>query len=165
MRNIHQLPLVRTPTSTKPTTQACALTKHQTCDILFCGMMPNQLSHTSQGCTWFEEEVQLRSFAGAYPLVPGPFVVLSSLSGFSIWHIYTHTYHITYISHNTYTCTCYMVFQFLIPFPSPSQLVDIHSFIMCLLIAHVTALIIYYFYHFMNKAMDINSISFYVPLF
>ena len=84
MRNIHQLPLVRTPTSTKPTTQACALTKNQTCDILFCGMMPNQLSHTSQGCTWFEEEVQLRSFAGAYPLVPGPFVVLSSLSGFSI---------------------------------------------------------------------------------
>lgn len=58
-----------------------------------------------------------------------------------------------------------MVFQFPIPFPSPSQLVDIHSFIMCLLIVHITDLIIYYFYHFMNKAMDINSISFYKPLF
>ena len=36
----------------KPTTQACALTGSRTYDQLVCRMMPNQLSHTSQGCSF-----------------------------------------------------------------------------------------------------------------
>ena len=38
---------------TKPVTQACALTKNWTGDLLLCGMMPNPLSHTGQGSTFF----------------------------------------------------------------------------------------------------------------
>ena len=34
---------------TKPTTQACALTGDQTCDLSIFRTMPNQLSHSSQG--------------------------------------------------------------------------------------------------------------------
>ena len=36
---------------TKPVTQAHGLTGNQTSNLLLCGMMPNQLSHTSQGFT------------------------------------------------------------------------------------------------------------------
>ena len=36
---------------TWPTTQACALTGNQTCDLLVHSTTPNPLSHTSQGCT------------------------------------------------------------------------------------------------------------------
>ena len=32
-----------------PTTQACALTRNQISDLLFCGTTPIQLRHTSQG--------------------------------------------------------------------------------------------------------------------
>ena len=35
---------------TKPTTQACTLTRDQTSDLSLCQMMPNQLSHMGQGC-------------------------------------------------------------------------------------------------------------------
>ena len=35
---------------TEPVTQACALTRNQTGDLLLCGTMPNQMSHTGQGC-------------------------------------------------------------------------------------------------------------------
>ena len=38
---------------TKPTTQACALTGNWTGDLLVCGTMPNQLSHTGQGWNSF----------------------------------------------------------------------------------------------------------------
>ena len=38
---------------TRPTTQVCALTRNQTCDLQFCGAMPNQLSHTSQSYICF----------------------------------------------------------------------------------------------------------------
>ena len=34
---------------TEPTTQAHALTRNQTCNLLFHGMTPNQLRHTGQG--------------------------------------------------------------------------------------------------------------------
>ena len=34
---------------TKPTTQACVLTRIRTNDLLVCGMTLNQLSYTSQG--------------------------------------------------------------------------------------------------------------------
>ena len=34
---------------TKPATQACALTRHQTSNLLLCKTMPNQSIHTSQG--------------------------------------------------------------------------------------------------------------------
>ena len=48
-RNINQLSPVHTPTETKPTTQACALTRNQTGDLLVYRTTPNQLSHTTQG--------------------------------------------------------------------------------------------------------------------
>ena len=35
---------------TKPTTQACTLTRKQTSHLLVCGTTPNQLSHTGQCC-------------------------------------------------------------------------------------------------------------------
>ena len=38
---------------TKPTTQACALTRNQIGDLLLCGTMPNQLSHTSRGKLYY----------------------------------------------------------------------------------------------------------------
>ena len=49
-RNIDQLTLEPAPDrpGTDPETQACALTKNWTGDLLFCRMMPNQLNHTSQ---------------------------------------------------------------------------------------------------------------------
>ena len=34
---------------TKPTTQACALTRNPIVDLLLCRMTPNRLSHTGQG--------------------------------------------------------------------------------------------------------------------
>ena len=34
---------------TEPLTQACALTRHPTGDLLLCGTMHGQLSHTGQG--------------------------------------------------------------------------------------------------------------------
>ena len=34
---------------TEPAIQQCALTGNQACNLSFCGMMPNQQSHTSQG--------------------------------------------------------------------------------------------------------------------
>ena len=34
---------------TEPTTQACAVTRNQTCNLSLCRMTPNQLSHTGQG--------------------------------------------------------------------------------------------------------------------
>ena len=37
------------PDRTEPAAQACALTRNQTSDLWVCGMMPNQLSRTSQG--------------------------------------------------------------------------------------------------------------------
>ena len=33
----------------EPTTQACALTRDRTSDLLFCGTIPNRLSHTGLG--------------------------------------------------------------------------------------------------------------------
>ena len=38
---------------TEPAAQACALTSNQTCELLVCGTMPNQLSHISQGEFFF----------------------------------------------------------------------------------------------------------------
>ena len=38
---------------TEPTTQACALTWSRTCDLSVCKTVPNQLSHTGQGCLSF----------------------------------------------------------------------------------------------------------------
>ena len=48
-RNINQLLPVCISIGEEPATQACDLTRNWTCDLSFCGMMPNQLSHTSQG--------------------------------------------------------------------------------------------------------------------
>ena len=48
-RNINWLPLAHPQLGTRPTTQACVLTGNQTSDLLVCGMIPNPLSHTSQG--------------------------------------------------------------------------------------------------------------------
>ena len=50
-RNINWLPPYMPRPGSKPTTQAHALTWNQTGDLLVCGMMPNQLSHTGQGHT------------------------------------------------------------------------------------------------------------------
>ena len=53
-RNIHWLPPASAPINRGwPITQACALTQNQTSDILLCGMMLNQLSHTGQGSKTF----------------------------------------------------------------------------------------------------------------
>ena len=52
-RNINRLPPMRPPPGTRPTTQACALTGNRTSDLLVCRMMPNPLSHTSQGKAQF----------------------------------------------------------------------------------------------------------------
>ena len=43
------LPLTLPLLGTWPTTQACALTGNQTCDLLVCRLVLNPLSHTSQG--------------------------------------------------------------------------------------------------------------------
>ena len=37
----------------QPTTQAWALTRNQTCDLLICGSMSNQLNHMGQGLRLF----------------------------------------------------------------------------------------------------------------
>ena len=50
MRNIDWLPFLYA--LTEPAIQACARTWNCTCDLLVCGMMPNQLSHTSQSYTY-----------------------------------------------------------------------------------------------------------------
>ena len=34
---------------TEPKTQACALTRNQTCDPLACGTVPSQLNHMGKG--------------------------------------------------------------------------------------------------------------------
>ena len=53
-RKIHWLPLVCTQPGTEPKTQACALTRNPSGDILLCGTMSNLLSHTGQGyCLFF----------------------------------------------------------------------------------------------------------------
>ena len=53
-RNIDQLTPTQPQLGTWPTTQACALTGNQTSDLSVCRMMPNPLSHTSQGyCHFF----------------------------------------------------------------------------------------------------------------
>ena len=44
------LPLMCPLLGTWPATQACALTGHQTGDPLVCRLVPDPLSHTSQGC-------------------------------------------------------------------------------------------------------------------
>ena len=41
---------------TEPATQACALTRTGTGNILLCRMMPNQLSHTSQDSNLFSKD-------------------------------------------------------------------------------------------------------------
>ena len=48
-RNIYWLPLTCPQPGTWLATQACALTRNQTCNLSVCGVMPNPLSHTSQG--------------------------------------------------------------------------------------------------------------------
>ena len=48
-RNIYWLPLTHLQLGTWPTTQARALTGHQTGDLLVCRPQLNPLSHTSQG--------------------------------------------------------------------------------------------------------------------
>ena len=48
-RYIYQLPLARPLLGTWPTTQACALTRNQTGDLLVCSLALNPLSYTSQG--------------------------------------------------------------------------------------------------------------------
>ena len=55
VRQKHWLPLELTRLRTKPATQACALTRNQTGDILLHSVAPNQLSHTSHcsGCILF----------------------------------------------------------------------------------------------------------------
>ena len=45
---------------TKPATQAWALMRNRTCDLLVCGMTPNTLSHTSQGYSWFLKQNKTR---------------------------------------------------------------------------------------------------------
>ena len=52
--------LLYTSQGTEPATQACVLTENQTGDLSVLGMMPNQLSHTSQGqtCILMEGSVQ-----------------------------------------------------------------------------------------------------------
>ena len=48
-RNTDWLPLARPQMGTRPATQACAPTRHQTSDPSVCRLMLNSLSHTSQG--------------------------------------------------------------------------------------------------------------------
>ena len=50
-RNSDWSPFTHLQLGTKPATQACALTGNQTSELSVCGMMPNLLSHTSQGKT------------------------------------------------------------------------------------------------------------------
>ena len=47
-RNVNWLSLVHALTGTKHATQACGLTRNQTCNLSVCRRMPNQLSYTSQ---------------------------------------------------------------------------------------------------------------------
>ena len=48
-RNIDWLLLACPQPGTWPASQACALMRNGTSDPLVCGMMPNPLSHASQG--------------------------------------------------------------------------------------------------------------------
>ena len=48
-RYINRLPLTYTLSRTCPMTQACALTGNQTRDLSVRRLVPNPLSHTSQG--------------------------------------------------------------------------------------------------------------------
>ena len=48
-RNIAPLPLACSHPGIWPTSQAYALTGNRTSDLSVCGMMPNPLSHASQG--------------------------------------------------------------------------------------------------------------------
>ena len=48
-RHIDRLPLARLQPGTRLATQAWALTRNRTGDLLFCRMMPNPLSHIIQG--------------------------------------------------------------------------------------------------------------------
>ena len=47
-KNINQLPFEPKP-GTEPKTQACALTRNRTGNLLLCRTTPNQLSHTGMG--------------------------------------------------------------------------------------------------------------------
>ena len=47
------LSFIRALSETEPATQACALSRNWTCDLLLCGAMLNQLSHTGQGIHLF----------------------------------------------------------------------------------------------------------------
>ena len=49
---------------TKPTTQACALTRNRTCDLLFCRTKPNQLSHMGQDWVFYfkNEKTEVTSY-------------------------------------------------------------------------------------------------------
>ena len=49
-RNIGWLPLAHSQMGTWPATQACALTRNPTSDLLITRRVLNPLSHTSQGC-------------------------------------------------------------------------------------------------------------------
>ena len=53
VRENHQLaaPWHAPQSGSRPATQACALTGNRTGNLLLCGMMPNQLCHTSQNIT------------------------------------------------------------------------------------------------------------------
>ena len=48
-RDIVLLPTLTPQLGTRPTTQACTLTRNQISNLLLCQMMLNQLSHTGQG--------------------------------------------------------------------------------------------------------------------
>ena len=52
-RNIDPLPLARPGPGVEPATQACALTGNGTGDLSLCTTRPNQLSHISQGGSFF----------------------------------------------------------------------------------------------------------------
>ena len=49
VRNINQLPLTRALIGDLTHSQACALIRNGTSDLLLCGTLSNQLSHIGQG--------------------------------------------------------------------------------------------------------------------
>ena len=52
-RNIHLLPLVGVSPGTKPATQACVLTRDQTCDFLVYGMALQPIDYTVQSFLYY----------------------------------------------------------------------------------------------------------------
>ena len=52
----HMCPNIHTWPGTEPATQACALTRNQTGDLLLCGTMPNLLNYTGQGLSFLNNK-------------------------------------------------------------------------------------------------------------